>query len=1101
MAQLEYNPDVLSFGALTRSRNVRRLLLLGQTVPNDLPSETLMVAMPQLVLPKGIYCFEVSNGVWEAMLVQVGTEPGPLSSENWNAREDASLIQAYNWMQQFLLEATSVPAPLFVVGQTVLNKATGKDGNIQGRIFVDDYWMYKIVVDGRFENVTEQAITAADLDGDPNEWVGRIPASAEQFAAAVTRKKLTSNLSDMVYAFKASRTLFRAYQYRPVIRFLESATSRLLIADEVGLGKTIEAGIVWLELEARQQAGRVIVVVPSMLIPKWISEMKERFGFDLVAHKRPELDAMLVAIENDHLPHRYHAIVSLETIRGWKGLQRMVDLDPRFDLVIVDEAHQMRNSNTASNTVGGLLSDWADALLFLTATPLNLGNRDLFNLLQLLDPGEFDDPAVFVDRLRPNSVLNRAGRSIVERKGDPSEALEILKDLESFVFGPALMINPLFSELKDILSADHLDAGDLVKARELIRNLNVLSAYLTRTRKSEVQDGKAIREPVQIDIEWTDIEREFYVAFEEWQKSVAKSQGYPTGFATQMPMRLASSCLPVARDKVLQGASFEKSEDDIDSEQVVAVSRSNALSPSEELVVLARALNDTDSKFLAFENVLRQVVADKRQALVFTFFKGTLHYLGDQLKGKFRVGFLHGDMDARSRHAVMRDFRSGDYDMVIATKVASEGLDFEFCSTVINYDLPWNPMEVEQRIGRIDRFGQESEIVYVINFHIQGTLESEIIERIHKRIGVFRDSIGDLEMIIADSLSDLSRVVFDFRLTLNQKIEQAEQILHAIEVQKITEAELTDAADEIAALDQADIAGMEGSIKSAGRYVGPGELVNFLTSWVERFPGATISKSADGRWVYINGTEEMCIDLERLALVGERLRSELSPYLRNFKDGMSVSLALDPDAARKTGEDILSVNHPLVRATVHSELGKGIRFAHCSVQSNVVPSGVYHTMLGLVSWSGAREYTELWATSIRPSDGAVVVEAGQVLLNAIAEGRLEAGQSNSRPDISQVETESFRRQMIEEKRRSEQNRGLVESRRVAISESFERKRVIIRKRIATAQENGNQDAVRLGESQLRLQGVREELALQKLENQLRGSLSVETFAFCTLEIL
>ena len=99
-------------------------------------------------------------------------------------------------------------------------------------------------------------------------------------------------------------------------------------------------------------------------------------------------------------------------------------------------------------------------------------------------------------------------------------------------------------------------------------------------------------------------------------------------------------------------------------------------------------------------------------------------------------------------------------------------------------------------------------------------------------------------MIIADSLSDLSRVVFDFRLTLNQKIEQAEQILHAIEVQKITEAELTDAADEIAALDQADIAGMEGSIKSAGRYVGPGELVNFLTSWVERFRLRNVSFSA-----------------------------------------------------------------------------------------------------------------------------------------------------------------------------------------------------------------------------------------------------------------
>ena len=1100
MPQLEYWPELGSFPSIANKIAIRTLLILGQEVPGPQPMDTRIVAEPSVLLPVGVYVFEVERGRYDVMHVQTGRDPGPLASCDWDAGDDSPLMDAFSWFEQLLGEATDVPFPAFSVGQAVIIQATGKDAHVNNLHLVDGQWMYRIAADGSVQIVREEALTPNDMDGDPSVWIARPPAAAEDFAAAVTRKKLMSNLSDTVYAFKASKTLFRAYQYRPVMRFLESATSRLLIADEVGLGKTIEAGIVWLELEARQQAGRVLVVVPSMLVPKWQNEMKERFGFDLLQLKRPDLDMMMTNIENDSLRQRFHAVVSLETFRGWSGLQRMAELDPRFDLVIVDEAHQMRNSNTASNTAGALLSEWADVMLFLTATPLNLGNRDLFNLLQLLQPLEFDDPTTFVERLKPNAILNRAGRSLAEQRGVTAPASEILRELEDDVFGRALMINPLFGDLVEILATPQLDTAGMVQARELIKGLNVLSSYLTRTRKVEVSDNKAIRLPQQIVVEWTEKEREFYHLFEEWQVAVAASRDFPSGFATQMPMRLASSCLPVAKQKVLDRAAFEQSEDESSDDSSTAEPMLADALPTPRLQAVARELGDIDTKFDNFEKVLSQVVADGRQALVFTFFKGTLSYLRKRLGDKFRVGVLYGDMDAGARHRVMRDFRQGEFDLVVATKVASEGLDFEFCSTVINYDLPWNPMEVEQRIGRIDRFGQISETVYIVNFHIAGTLETDIIERIHDRIGVFRDSIGDLEAIVADKLSDLSRVVFDFSLTMEQRIEKADQILLAIETQRVAAEQLADASDQIAALDQADIDGMENAITSSGRYVGTGELVNFLRSWVARYPGASLSVAESGGWLHLAGTEEMCSDLERLVHAGERLWNEIIKYTRSLKDGMTIMVALNQEAARQTGEDMLTVNHPLVRAAVNSELGRGVRFAHCSVQSDSVPTGTYNVLLGLVNWNGAREFTELWATSVRSSDGTVVPEAGQLLLNAIAEGRLGASEFSARPNIFVLDQVAMQRQMREERRREDQNRGLIESRRVSIVESFERKRAIIQKRIDTARENGNTDAVRLQESQLRLQDVREDMALSKLDAQRHGSLIVEPFALCTLKV-
>jgi superfamily II DNA/RNA helicase len=136
-----------------------------------------------------------------------------------------------------------------------------------------------------------------------------------------------------------------------------------------------------------------------------------------------------------------------------------------------------------------------------------------------------------------------------------------------------------------------------------------------------------------------------------------------------------------------------------------------------KLVAAAHALDPSvDSKFDRLLTILREMQKTEKRAILFTFSKPTLAYLERRLRDEFRVAVLNGDVPRAKRNEILKSFRAGGYDFVLANRVASEGLDFEFCSAVINYDLPWNPMEVEQRIGRIDRIGQKEKKILIVNF-------------------------------------------------------------------------------------------------------------------------------------------------------------------------------------------------------------------------------------------------------------------------------------------------------------------------------------------------------------------------------------------------
>jgi len=328
---LGYHPVGADADQIIDDGQFRKLLLVGYDLPATFDSvdESRYLSEPEVPLPTGVYEFELNDGRY-VMVVTEGAPPGQPAHERWDAADDAPLIQAFGWFSSWWDRAESVPVPMHNVKDDAITVPSGQDAVVRDRQFNDGHWSYKIRVDGRLTTVLESGLASPSRDDDPREWVSRSPAPVSRFASTLTRVKLREQLTDTVYSFRATRTIFRPYQFRPVIKLLETGRLRLLIADEVGLGKTIEAGLIWTELDARSQASRVLVVCPSGLVAKWRAEMQERFGFDMDELTSDSLSEMLERLESDRLPSRFHAVCSLERLRIWGGLERMAELAPRF---------------------------------------------------------------------------------------------------------------------------------------------------------------------------------------------------------------------------------------------------------------------------------------------------------------------------------------------------------------------------------------------------------------------------------------------------------------------------------------------------------------------------------------------------------------------------------------------------------------------------------------------------------------------------------------------------------------------------------------------------------------------------------------------------
>jgi superfamily II DNA or RNA helicase len=761
----------------------------------------------------------------------------------------------------------------------------------------------------------------------------------EDFVRNYTHRKLLNPVDDTLYTLHASKTKLLPHQFKPLVRFLESIHRRYLIADEVGLGKTIEAGIILSELRARERLGGVLIYCPNHLRDKWKLEMLRRFDerFDVIASRQDWHNRVVRAAE-DVGTGSFRFIVGHKTLasrRIWESLSEQV---PAFDLVIVDEAHHFKNTATYSRRILGELSDAANQLLLLTATPLQTASDNLLSLLRLIDYQAFESRDLFFERLQANTHLVRAER-FLRTIGPNAESVTLPvyqafhelaqlspRQLRLFGIEEEDRRGRLMRSLAEIAAnGDQPDMAAVADVVEDVRQENLLAPYVTRTRKVEVQDTcLRVVECVRPDL--TGPEQRFYETTVEWIRSEIRrrhGEGSVLFLSRNIERRLASSLPAFARYL-----------------RRYAKNPSGRLlsAPPLEVIRASQELN-YDSKADRLLNLLDWLRREKPEAkiLVFASFHGTLRYLSNVLE---RAGWVHEtihglvplsptDPEKNERgKRVERFLGDPGCRILLSSNVGGEGLDLQRASIVINYDLPWNPAVVEQRIGRVDRFGQTEALVHVMNFVLPETVEDYIFGRLFDRLRLFEMTIGDFAEVLGNIVTELST---DFlRAEFNEE-DLAARIHDAewrIQNERKNLEQLLEREHELVAFDD-DFGDHLRRLENQGQTIRPHDLyevvegalqAHFPRSWIRPAQDAARGSKVEdeqGSSVY-----ELHIDESLFVTLQQQLQSKESAafwsIIRRVNEGSTILVTFDGEVAEDHREqlELITSRHPLLRLLV-----------------------------------------------------------------------------------------------------------------------------------------------------------------------------------------
>lgn len=939
-------------------------------------------------------------------------------------------------------------------------------------------------------------------------------------ARILTFHKISSNLSNVFYAMQASRTDFYAYQFKPVYKYIESLTGRILIADEVGLGKTIEAGLIWQETKARHSdARRLLVVCPSMLREKWKKELRERFDTRAEIYDAKGILELLADFQREGTAFQCAAVCTLNTIRQDRireALEEMNDAH-RFDLVIIDEAHHLRNSETKSHRAGLTLSDATEAMVLLTATPIHLGSEDLYRLLRLLDANEFSDFEIFRRRIEENEPLVRAQNLLRRNPPQIAEALGELENLKVSDWFRESELLTLVEEKLTTMSGD--DHQALIETGRRLEKLNLFSSVISRTRKREVLDNRVIRQAQSVALEFTEKERAFYESVtESVQRRMEGFAANPiSGFAVMMPQRMMASSIPAMVEYYRQKAVPDEElldemgvfPDDLEENQ-----KSGELWLSLEQIVGEWNLDYPDSKYEKLREVLENRFTREPEVkiIIFSFFKKTLHYLNRRLTQEgFAPLMIHGDVPMEERQEIIELFKSNAGSRILlSSEVGSEGIDLQFCRVMVNYDLPWNPMKVEQRIGRIDRIGQKAERITILNFAVANTIEEKILSRLYERIGIFERSLGDLEPILGEMTEKLHNQLLSRRLTEEEEEQKIRQTMLAFENRRQDEESLVEQSAVF--LGSSDyILQQIGHARQLGRWITPKDLTGFTEDFFQSFyQGTTISwdKPSPGL-VSIRLTNQARNDLhDYCRLQNPHLQTALS-----FGSAENSILVYESEIAQSHPRmEMLTHFHPLIKWICDRHQQNENAFfptAAVQLQTNLAPAGNYLLAVQFWVFDGTRRETRIAytmtplaesspETSVENNSATAEKIIQEILVHAknwqFAELTLnQAEVSRSWQLAAQHLAEMNQQNFSEFSRENEEMRG----RRQTYLRAFsERKNESVEKAIETLREKlhvtfGEKERARI-ESQIkgnrtRLYNQRAilETRLQELENQSR----------------
>lgn len=555
-----------------------------------------------------------------------------------------------------------------------------------------------------------------------------IQPTVEQILHSVAAAKLLDALEDnLLLAPIQSSVVPLPHQLYALNRAMGRDRIRYLLADEVGLGKTIEAGLILRELKLRGMVKRVLVVAPKGLVRQWQAEMRLHFGEQLRFIEASDLAAFRAwrddTTQGEDNIWRMHdqVICSLDSVkpvesrRGWSleqlanyNRERFEDLvSAGWDLVIIDESHRMGGSTeqVARYKLGAALAEAAPYLLLLSATP-HQGKSDQFlRLMQLLDRDTFpDESSINQDRVQP-FVIRTEKRSSIDAEGQP-----LFKPRSTRLHAVAWQAKhaaqlQLYEAVTDYVRHGYNQA---MAAKQ--RHIGFLMILMQRLVTSSTAAIRATLEKRQALLNTPELQAGLFdlADADQWAELDGQSQ----------------------LDAALQSSSWAQEKSEVDT--LLALARETELQGSD---AKAEALLELIYKQQQEEN------DPELKVLVFTEFVPTQAMLAEFLESRgFSVALLNGGMDLEARTRAQKAF-SQDVRILVSTDAGGEGLNLQFCHVIVNFDMPWNPMRLEQRIGRVDRIGQPH-VVRAVNFVLADTVEYRVREVLEEKLAVIAEEFG-----------------------------------------------------------------------------------------------------------------------------------------------------------------------------------------------------------------------------------------------------------------------------------------------------------------------------------------------------------------------
>lgn len=603
---------------------------------------------------------------------------------------------------------------MFNTGDFVFDSVAGASVQVLERIEMWGYTSYKV-----FDSATGQVYKATEEQLNKG---GSAVQYDENYLRYVTLlAKIKNETAGGFLSALSSGIIPLPHQLHVLNRAMETNNIRYILADEVGLGKTIEAGMIIKELKSRGLVQRVLVVCPTGLVTQWASEMQEKFHEKFQVILPSDYDTIRRLTDADDVYGQFDQVISpmdsikpIEKHAGWTdervekyNEERIYSIiNSGWDLIIIDEAHRVAGSSgeVARYKLGYLLSQASPYLLLLSATPHNGKTEPFLRLVRLLDEAAFPNAKSIVKEQVAPYLIRTEKREAIDNNGNllfknrVTHLVELNWDER----------HTLQRELYEMVSSYVSKTYD--KARRNRKKNMCLIFLLIIMQRMVTSSTAAVRQSL------------------ERRLQVLKTQSMRIGSLTEED--LAELDIEDGVEEAIEAMAL-----DIDAE----------IEELERIIVVAKQaeFQYPDVKVEKLVDTIDEILSEDRnqKIIVFTEFVATQTYLRKLLENRgFTVTILNGGMNIEERNEALLEFKTKS-NIFISTDAGGEGLNLQFSNIIINYDLPWNPMKIEQRCGRADRIGQQRD-VHIYNFIITDTVERRVREVLEEKLSVILKEMG-----------------------------------------------------------------------------------------------------------------------------------------------------------------------------------------------------------------------------------------------------------------------------------------------------------------------------------------------------------------------